>query len=257
MFSDLCFRLRALFRRTASESELDAELNFHFERQVEKNMRSGMTREEAVREARMDFGGMTQVKEDCRRAWGTALIETLVQDIGYGVRLLVRNPGFSTTALLTLTLGIGATTAIFSLVDAVLLRPLLYRDPQRLLEIYEDHGGVGLGLTYDADTPGAYVSLKRQTQIFEDVAAVDGGNEFSLVADGGEARTVMDESAWCLRSAGCALVRRRQRPSHPACHFRWAARRPTVGPGAYTRALDRRLPPKPEEPSLRRESNSK
>jgi putative ABC transport system permease protein len=116
-----------------------------------------------------------------------------------GVRLLVRNPGFSTTALLTLTLGIGATTAIFSLVDAVLLRPLPYRDPQRLLEIYEDHGGVGLGLTYDADTPGGYVNLKRQTQIFEDVTAVDGGNEFSLVADGEEARTVMDESVtWNL-----------------------------------------------------------
>ena len=199
MFSDLCFRLRALFRRMASETELDVELKFHFDSQVKKNIRSGMTPEEAVREARMALGGMTQLKEDCRRAWGTALIEMLVQDIGYGARLLVRNPGFSTTALLTLTLGIGATTAIFSLVDAVLLRPLPYRDPQRLLEIYEDHSGVGLGLTYDADTPGGYVDLKRQTQIFEDVAAVDDGNAFSLAADGGEPRTVMDESVtWNL-----------------------------------------------------------
>jgi hypothetical protein len=168
------------FRKTASEAELDAELNFHFDRQVEKNIRAGMTPAEAVREARMAFGGMSQVKEDCRRALGTALIKTLVQDIGYGARLLVRNPGFSTTALLTLTLGVGATTGILSLVDAVLLRPLPYRDSQRLLQIYEDHGGVGVGLTYDADTPGGYVDLKRQTLVFEDVAALDTGNVLTL-----------------------------------------------------------------------------
>jgi predicted permease len=199
MFSDLWYRLRALFRRTASENELDDELNFHFDRQVEKNMRGGMTLEEAVREARMVFGGMAQVKEDCRLAWGTALIETLVQDIGYGARLLVRSPGFSTAALLTLTLGIGATTAIFSLADAVLLRPLPYRDSQRLVEIYEDHSDSGVGLKYDLDTPGGYADLKRQTRIFEDVAAVDAGNEFSLQADGGEPRTLMEESVtWNL-----------------------------------------------------------
>lgn len=116
MVSDLMYRLRALIRRATAESELDAELNFHFDRQVEKNMRAGMTREEAVRQARIAFGGMAQIKEDCHHAWGTAFLETLIQDIGYGARLLVRNPAFSTTALLTLTLGIGATAAIFSLV---------------------------------------------------------------------------------------------------------------------------------------------
>jgi putative ABC transport system permease protein len=199
MFSDLWYRLRVLVRRTASEDKLDAELTFHFERQVEKNMRAGMAREEAIRQARIAFGGMTQIKEQCRYAWGTAFLDTLTQDIGYGARLVARNPSFSTTALLTLMLGIGATTAIFSLVHAVLLRPLPYRDPQRLVEIYEDHGGAGVGLAYDFDTPGGYADLKRQTQIFDDVAAVDGGNEFSLLADGGEARTVMDESVtWNL-----------------------------------------------------------
>jgi hypothetical protein len=74
-----------------------------------------------------------------------------------------------------------------------------FRDSERLVEIYEDRGGVGLGLAYDADTPGGYVDLKRQTQIFEDVAAVDGSNEFSVLADGGEPRTVTDESVtWNL-----------------------------------------------------------
>jgi putative ABC transport system permease protein len=185
MLSDLWYRLRTLLRRKASEDELDAELSFHFDRQVEKNMRAGMTREEAVREARLTFGGIAQIKEDCHRAWGTASFETLVQDIGYGARLLVRNPGFSTAALLTLTLGIGATTAVFSLVDAVLLRPLPYRDSHRIVQIYEDHSGSGVGRKYDADTPGGYADLKRQSQIFEDAAVVDGGNHISLHGDGG------------------------------------------------------------------------
>jgi hypothetical protein len=198
MFSDLWYRLRVLVRRTASENELDAELNFHFDRQVEKYMQAGMTREEAVRQARMAFGGLAQVKEDCRRAWGTALFETLAQDIGYGA-LLVRNPGFSAAALLTLTLGIGATTAIFSLVDAVLLRPLPYRDSQRLVEIYEDHSGRGVGLKYDYNTPGGFADLKRQTQVFQDVAAIDGGNQFALQAEGGEPCTLTEESVtWNL-----------------------------------------------------------
>ena len=199
MFSDLWYRLRVLIRRTASENELHAELTFHVERQIEKNIGAGMTPEEALRQARIAFGGMTQVKEHCREAWGTGFLDTLIQDIGYGARLLVRNLGFSTTALLTLTLGIGATTAIFSLVDAVLLRPLPYRDLQRLVEIYEDHGGSGVGLAYDFNTPGGYADFKRQTQIFEDVAAVDGGNVFSLLADGGEPRTLVEESVtWNL-----------------------------------------------------------
>ncbi len=199
MFSDLRYRLRALFRRTTSESELDAELNFHLERQVEKNLLCGMTSEEAIRQVRITLGGMAQVREDCHQAWGTANLETLIQDICYGARLLVRNRSFSTTVLLTLMLGIGATTAIFSLVEAVLLRPLPYRNPERLVEVYEDHGGVGPGLAYDADTPGGYVDLKRHTQIFEDLAALGSGNVFSLAEDGREPRTVTDESVtWNL-----------------------------------------------------------
>lgn len=121
--------------------------------------------------------------------------DTLLQDIAYGARLLLRNPGFSTAALLTLTLGIGATTAVFSLVDAVLLRPLPYRDSHRLIEIYEDHSGSGVGLQYDRVTPGAYADLKRQTQILDDVAAVVGSNHISLLGDGGEPRTVTETSA--------------------------------------------------------------
>src|SRR5215472_1358814 len=133
-----------------------------------------------------------QIKEDRHRAWGTAFLETLIQDIGYGARLLVRNPGFSTAALLTLTLGIGATTAVFSLVDAVLLRPLPYRDSDRIVEIYEDHTALPLGRKYDADTPGGYADLKRQSQVFEDVVAVHGWNHISLHVDNGEPRSITE-----------------------------------------------------------------
>jgi putative ABC transport system permease protein len=190
MWKDLLYRWRTVLRRQDSEDELDAELRFHFDRQVEKNMRAGMTREEAIRQAGITFGGIAQVKEDCRRGWGTGFFQALIQDIGYGARLFVRNPGFNAAALLTLTLGIGATAAVFSLVDAVLLRPLPYRNPERIVEIYEDHSGASVGRKYDADTPGAFADLKRQSRLFEDAAVVVVTHR-SLYADGGgEARSV-------------------------------------------------------------------
>ena len=100
MFSDLLHRLRALLRRTPLEAELDEELRAHLEREVEKYVRSGLPGEEAARRARLEFGGLDQVKEECRDARGVNFVETLFQDARHGLRVLAKNPGFTAVAVL-------------------------------------------------------------------------------------------------------------------------------------------------------------
>src|SRR5215510_5283889 len=107
LLNDLHYRLRALFRRRAVEDELDKELRFHVEQSVERYVKAGLSHEEALRRARIEFGGVERAKEECRDVRGVSLIEDLLQDLRYGFRALRKQPGFSVVVILTLALAIG------------------------------------------------------------------------------------------------------------------------------------------------------
>jgi putative ABC transport system permease protein len=182
MFNDLFFRLRALFRRDAVESEADAELRFHFDQQVEKNISAGLTREEAVRRARIDFGGHEQLKEEIRDARGVNLIETVFQDIRYGLRILGRTPVITGVAILSLALGIGANTAIFSLIDAVMLRMLPVQRPEELVQILRANSA-GRGEGSSSFTNPLWEQVRDHQDVFSGVFAW-GDDRFDLAQGG-------------------------------------------------------------------------
>ena len=127
--------LGRLLRGGRLESELDRELRDHVERLVADNVAAGMNASEARRRARLEFGGLESTKEECRDARGTRLVSDLVQDLRYGVRVLRKSPGFSFVAVASLALGIGANTAIFTLVDSLILRSLPVREPGQLVRL--------------------------------------------------------------------------------------------------------------------------
>jgi putative ABC transport system permease protein len=170
VFSDLFFRLRSLFRHNAVEEEMNDELRFHFEQQTDNLMRSGLSKDEATRQARFKFGGEERVREECREARGVGSVEMLLQDLHYGARVLFRNPSFTLVAVVTLALGMGATTAIFSVVDAVLLHPLPFRDPSRLVVVWENF--FTLNHPHNVAAPTNFLDWKSQNTVFEAMTAM-------------------------------------------------------------------------------------
>src|SRR5215813_1931195 len=141
MLNKLRLRLRALLFKSKMEEELDEEVRFHLEREIEENIVRGMTPEEARSAAMRNFGGVERVKEESRDERGIRLLEEVWQDLRYGARMLVKQPGFTAIAVLTLALGIGANTALFTLFNAVALRPLPLKDPDRVVKVYREESG--------------------------------------------------------------------------------------------------------------------
>jgi len=172
----LVHSIRALFRRGAAEHEMEDELHYHLERETAKYVAAGEPREEAERRARIELGGIERVREECRDARGTRFIETLPQDVRYGLRQLRRNPGFTAVGILTLALGIGANAAIFSLMDAVLLRRLPVRNPQELVVIssFDAESEAESSFSYPM-----YRDLRDRNGVFSGVIA-RGGVQFNL-----------------------------------------------------------------------------
>ncbi len=163
----LALRIKGVFSTRRSESELDAEVRAHLDALTEENIRRGMNPEDAQYAARREFGGVEQTKELYRDRRGLPFLETLLYDIRFGTRMLAKNPGFTIVAVLTLALGIGANTAIFSVVKAVLLRGLPFKDPAHLVRVNES---VAKGGRSPVAYPN-YLDWRAQNTVFEEMAA--------------------------------------------------------------------------------------
>ena len=163
-------RLRALVTRREFEADLEEEMRLHVDLREARLRERGMAPDAARREARARFGHPTRHVERSRDVWGLRGVETAVQDINYALRLLARSPAFTVVAVSALALGIGATTSIFSVVDAVLLRSLPFADPARLVMLWEDASAIGFPKNTPA--PGNYSDWTR-LQSLGSVAALD------------------------------------------------------------------------------------
>lgn len=156
MLSDFTYRIRALFRRSTTEAEMNDELQFHFEQEIHKYKRSGLPHQEVLRCARLRFGGIDQAKEECREARGVSLVETTIQDLRYGLRQLQRSFGFTIAAVFALGLGIGVNTAIFTAYNSMVARPLDAFHPREMVNLSLAHRSGAPSFTFSYPDYEAY-----------------------------------------------------------------------------------------------------
>lgn len=175
-------RARALLRSEAVDRDLGDEMREHLAHLVEEHIARGMTLDAAREAARREFGPLTQIVEESRDARGVMWLANAWQDIKYGIRLMRRTPGFAAAAILTVAIGIGATTAMFSVVYGVVLQPLPYREPDRLVNLWSTAITRGL--------PRANVGManvcdwRARNHVFEDIAALRAVANFNLTGQG-------------------------------------------------------------------------
>ena len=173
MLSDLMYRLRSLTRRGVMEQELDSELRFHLDREVDKHVAAGATRAEAERRARLTFGGLDRIKDDTRDARGVNVAESVIQDLKYAVRGLRARPGFSAAIVAALALGIGANAAMFGVVDRLLYRaPAYMAHPDRVGQVYLTATTSSKERTYAQFEYTRYLVFLRNIQSFDRAAVV-------------------------------------------------------------------------------------
>ena len=179
---DLLRRWRALTHHDELDQELDEELRFHLDRQIEQNINNGMTPEEARYAAMKKFSRVDQSKEECRDARGVGLIENVVRDVSYSLRILLKNYAFTIVVVLTLALGIGANTAIFSFANGILLRPLPYPQSDRLAVL--DETAFKQGVESMAVSYPNFLDWREQNKSFEDIGIYFGTSRFALSGAG-------------------------------------------------------------------------
>ncbi len=170
-------RLRSLFRRSQADQQLDDELRDHLDLATSEYIAQGLEPEAARRRARMDLGGLEKVKAECRDTRGTNTIENFLMDLRFGLRMLRKSLGFSTIAILTLALGIGVNTAVFTALDALVLRPRAVADPDRLAFVFRATSDDRHGRFSYPD----YLYYRDHSKSFSDLGSVclrDGGDLF-------------------------------------------------------------------------------
>jgi len=178
------------WRRETSEAELEEEVRTHMDMATQARVERGVNQKEAERSARLEFGNVELVKETARDHWGRRWVEELAQDLRFGMRSFFRNPGFTTVAVLTLALGVGANTVIFSAVNSVLLQPLPFRDPDRLVRVFSSRGTPAYLPVSGED----YFDWESQNHSFEGISLYSAPQNFNA-SGAGEPETVSIVSA--------------------------------------------------------------
>ncbi|UWZ86695.1 ABC transporter permease [Occallatibacter riparius] len=183
--SRLGVQFRMLFSRNRAHRELDAELRDHLDRQIAENTARGMSDESARAAALRTFGNPALLRDQAHDTWNWAAAESLLHDVRIGCRTLLRTPGFTVIAILVMALGIGANVALFTIVRGVLLKPLPYSDPERLVTLYERSASEGLGM-FNPVAAGSFSEWQRAATGVEQMALVSPFQNYNVSAEGGK-----------------------------------------------------------------------